>query len=104
MATILGNPASKIEALHLENTLLGDEGATILGRGLASNSTLNKLCIPDTNEDIDPSITESGWQALFSALCSAMCRLEKLELKSSNVNDASALCHRPWYIGGKISR
>jgi hypothetical protein len=62
-----------------------------LARGLASNSTLNELCIPDTDEDIDPSITESGWHVLFSALCSPMCRLEKLELKSSNVNDASTL-------------
>jgi hypothetical protein len=47
---------------------------------------LNELCIHDTIKDVDPSITESGWQAIISALCSSpMCRLEILELQSNNV-------------------
>ena len=59
LVDILCNSASKIETLYLEDTQLGDEGATILASGLASNSTLSELCISDTDEDDDYSGTES---------------------------------------------
>ncbi len=58
-------------------------GVIILASGFASNSMLNELCIHDNSKDIDPSITEIGWHAIFSALYSPMCRLEKLELQST---------------------
>ena len=54
-----------------------------MASGFASNSMLNELCIHDNSKDIDPSITEIGWHAIFSALYSPMCRLEKLELQST---------------------
>jgi hypothetical protein len=78
LAAILCNPAYKIEALHLKNTEFGDEGVIILASGIANNSTLNELCIQGNDDDDPLPIAESGWSAIFSALCSPMCRLEKL--------------------------
>ena len=57
-----------------------------MARGLASNSTLNELSIFDTNVEEDRTpFTEPGWHTIFSAFCSPMCRLEKLQLWCDNL-------------------
>jgi len=86
LVTILCNTAHIIVSLHLKNTQLTREGPATLARGLASNSTLNELSISNTNVEEDRTpFTEPGWHTIFSAFCSPMCRLEKLQLRCSNL-------------------
>ena len=87
LVNILCNTAHKIVSLYLKNIQLTREGPTTLARGLASNSTLNELSISDTNVEEDRTpFTEPEWHTIFSALYSSpMCRLEKLQLRCSNL-------------------
>ena len=87
LVNILCNTAHKIVSLYLKNIQLTREGPTTLARGLASNSTLNELSISDTNVEEDRTpFTEPEWHTIFSALSSSpMCRLEKLQLRCSNL-------------------
>ena len=84
LAALLQNPKSKLAVLGLRGNATEDEAAAILATGLTGNRTLKKLDL-SRNRDI----TEEGWRTIFTALQS--CRLEKLTLGSTAINDTALL-------------
>ena len=96
LRTLLQNPRSNLEALHLDVGSIDDEGADMLASGLSRNTSLKELEISCPYK-ID-KITDIGWQTIFAGLRNSMCRLESLHLVFTNytlaedyVNDAVAL-------------
>ena len=86
LAALLQNPKSKLALLDLGSSL-GNEEAAIVATGLSRNSTLRELNLSENSD-----ISEEGWRAIFTALQSPSCRLEKLSLyDNDSINDTAAL-------------
>jgi len=89
---ILNHPMSKLEDLRLPNDQLVDKSLGILCNGLSGNSTFKRLCLrsdkPDDGADRD--ITSVGWRALSTVIRHPNCKLVKLYLQNSGINNESA--------------
>ena len=59
-----------------------DEGLGALCDVLLGNSTLEKLCLKDND-----TITSVGWQALSTVLQHPNCKMVKLDLRNTGIND-----------------
>mgnify|MGYP000025003034 CR=1 FL=1 len=82
LSALLPKPDPKLAVLDLTRNYIDDEGAANLATGLTGNSTLRELNLNDIRD-----ITEAGWRAVFTALQSPSCRLEKLDLDSNDGNN-----------------
>ena len=89
---ILNHPMSKLEDLRLPNDQFVDKSLGILCNGLSGNSTFKRLCLrsdkPDDGADRD--ITSVGWRALSTVIRHPNCKLVKLYLQNSGINNESA--------------
>ena len=66
---------------------MDDEVANILANGIIQNAPLKELDIYDSNYRI-----QNGWQEIFTILrTNENCRLEKLNLSNSNINEGATL-------------
>ena len=82
LARLLNNPAATIHTLSLESSYLDDEGITILSNVLTMTNNLTSLYMEDIFD-----VSEIGWYSLSLALAHPMCKLEKLWLGSTSIND-----------------
>jgi len=85
LAKLLRIRGSVLESLTLIETQMDDEGADILSSGLVGNYRLTNLQIGGVN-----CLTDIGWQSIFAMLKSPQCKLESLDLGSTDINDAVA--------------
>jgi len=95
MEKILNHPESKLKDLRLPNDQFDDESLGVLCHGLSGNSTLKRLCLrndkPDDGAEGAPNqITSVGWRALSTVIRHPNCKLVKLDLHNTGIDDASA--------------
>ena len=82
LARLLNNSASAIHELVLRYSYLNDEGITILSNALAMTINLTSL---ELTEILD--VSEIGWHSLSVGIAHPMCKLEKLCLINTSIND-----------------
>ena len=82
---LLQNTESKLISLTLIRVGINDQKAATLATCLTTNSTLRQLCL-----NFNPDITETGWMAIFTALCGKSCRIERLGVANNQISDAAA--------------
>ena len=86
LATLLQNPNTELTVLDLAESEIDDKRADVLATDLSDNITLKDLNLSGVT-----SITETGWRTIFSTLRTPSCRLERLYLEDSSINDTAAL-------------
>jgi Ran GTPase-activating protein (RanGAP) involved in mRNA processing and transport len=87
LSAILNNPISALEALHLAETSLDDDGLAWVGRAMSSNTTLKVLDLY-CNE----RVTFDGWRPFFNMLQDNLsCALEEINLGENNMDDDVAI-------------
>ena len=85
LAALLTSPKSSLKELELMSCSFNDEGAAILAAALTGNRTLTQL-----NLGRNPSITVTGWRAIFARVKSPQSSLEELRLFRNSINNATA--------------
>jgi len=93
IGNILTHPLSKLKDLDLPNCYLDNKNFGILCDALSGNSTIKRL-----NFTRNKRITSTGWQSLSDVIGHPNCKLAKLSLKSTNLNDESIVM-----LGSSIS-
>ncbi|KAL3769844.1 hypothetical protein ACHAW5_000716 [Stephanodiscus triporus] len=88
LGTLLQSPRFNLTTLHLIGTEIdvGEGEHIILANGLAGNATLKDLDISNNHW-----LETTGWQAIFDALQSSRCSLEKLSLGGNVIDDDAVL-------------
>jgi hypothetical protein len=88
LGTLLRSPKFNLTTLHLIDTGIdvGEGVHIILANGLAGNATLKDLDISNNH-----CWETTGWQAIFDALQSSRCSLEKLSLGDNVIDDDAVL-------------
>jgi hypothetical protein len=86
LATLLGDPASKLQVLDLGKTeFLNDDCIAILGEALIGHIYLRTLSL----DRID-LLGDSDWRTIASILSHPMCLLEKMDLSCTFIDDDGA--------------
>jgi len=82
----LQSPNCALEKLNLSRNKFEDEVIGSLADALTNNSSLRSVNLSD-----DHAISMNGWGAIFSALQSPVCAVEKLDLHYNSINDEVAI-------------
>jgi len=86
LSRLLKNPAVRLEELSLDQNLIDDGGAIILGNGLAENTTLKKISLEDSS-----SLTDNGWRELFSRWKTFSISMEELAISGEEFIDGEEI-------------
>lgn len=89
-STYLQGEESMLEKLNLSSTNIANEGISALGDAMISNTTLNTLDLYDINNNGEPLITYTGWDAFFICLRNnPSSALKQIDLRYSSIDEES---------------
>lgn len=89
-STCLQGEESMLEKLNLSSTNIANEGISAIGDAMISNTTLNTLDLYDINNNGEPLITYTGWDAFFICLRNnPSSALKQIDLRYSSIDEES---------------